>query len=334
MILLLGLSCGDGATEPPAPEPPRPTSVVVSPTAIALAALDETAQLTAQVLDQRGQVIVGVPIIWQSSDPSVATVDATGLVRALANGTATITATAGAISGTAAATVAQQANAVTVAPSDTQLVQGDTLRFTAEATDANGHAMDNAEFTWSSSDTTIARVDRSGLVLAVAQGTATITAATDGVEGRSEVSVTVPSSQDRAALEALYEATGGPNWTSSDNWLSDRALKDWHGVRVDPGGRVIALALAYNNLTGSLPAEIGDLSALVEARLSANSLTGTLPGELGKLSDLRHLDLNDNNLADPLPAGLFGLSRLKDLLLGGNDLSGPIPPELGTHRPV
>lgn len=269
----------------------------------------------------------GVAVTWGSSDALVATVDASGLVTAAGNGTATITATAGSASGSATVTVAQEVETVAVSPPDIELGPGDTLRLTAQAADANGHQIADAVFTWSSSDTTVAQVDDAGLVRAIAQGAATIIAAVGGAQGQSEVAVV--SSADRAALIALHEAAGGPNWTRSDNWLSDRPLQDWYGVRVGAGGRVVALDLVYNNLTGSLPAEIGDLSALKVLSLSANALTGPLPGEVGQLSSLLDLDLNDNNLTSPLPSELFGLSGLKHLLLGGNSLSGPIPAALG-----
>ena len=84
---LWALSCGDGATEPP-PDPPRPTTVTVSPATAELTALDATVQLRAEVLDQYGQVMAGAAVGWSSSDASVATVDASGLVTAAGNGAA------------------------------------------------------------------------------------------------------------------------------------------------------------------------------------------------------------------------------------------------------
>ena len=62
---------------------------------------------------------------------------------------------------------------------------------------------------------------------------------------------------DRAALIALYEATGGPNWKNSENWLSDAPLSDWHGVTTDRNGRVMELKLWGNNLRGPFPVELG-----------------------------------------------------------------------------
>ena len=43
--------------------------------------------------------------------------------------------------------------------------------------------------------------------------------------------------QDRAALVALYDATGGANWANNTNWLSTEALSEWHGVQTDGNGR-------------------------------------------------------------------------------------------------
>ena len=111
-IAMLVLSCGDGAVEPPAPPPaPVATTVTVNPASATLTALEATARFTAEVRDQNGQVMVGISVAWASGDASVATVDATGLVTAAANGAATITATAGSVSGTATVTVAQMVHA-------------------------------------------------------------------------------------------------------------------------------------------------------------------------------------------------------------------------------
>ena len=142
-IVMLVLSCGDGAVEPTAPPAPVATAVTVNPGSAALSALGETARFTAEVRDQNGQVMAGAAVAWASSDASVATVDASGVVTAAANGSAAITATAGSVAGTAAVTVAQVVTAVAVSPAaDTLVAFGDTVRLVAEATDANGHAVE------------------------------------------------------------------------------------------------------------------------------------------------------------------------------------------------
>jgi hypothetical protein len=97
--------CGDGATRPPS-ETFHVASVTVTPEAVSLTAPEATVQLNARVLDGGGRAMPGVTVIWTSVRPEVATVGASGLVAATGNGTTTITATVGAVAGTATVTVA------------------------------------------------------------------------------------------------------------------------------------------------------------------------------------------------------------------------------------
>ena len=97
---------------------------------------------------------------------------------------------------------------------------------------------------------------------------------------------------DRAVLVALYNATEGGSWTTRTNWLSGRPLDEWHGVTTDSGGRVTALNLSSNSLTGALPAALGDLTNLeIAVALGSNPLTGPIPAALGDLTNLRELHL-------------------------------------------
>ena len=154
------------------------SAISVSPAADTLLAFGDTVRLTAEATDANGHAVAASEFSWASSDTLVVRVDASGQVTAAANGSATITATAGSASGTAAVTVAQVVSAISVSPAaDTLLAFGDTVRLTAEATDANGHAVAASEFSWASSDTLVARVDASGLVESVGDGEAVVTAA-------------------------------------------------------------------------------------------------------------------------------------------------------------
>ena len=131
---------------------------------------------------------------------------------------------------------------------------------------------------------------------------------------------------DRAALVALYEATGGSNWARNDKWLTRAPLNAWHGVGTDASGRVRLLDLYDNGLTGEIPPELGNLASLEYLLLGNNGLTGEIPPELGNLPNLSSLTLNDNRLTGEIPAKLGALANLRILLLGGNDLTGVIPP--------
>ena len=135
---------------------------------------------------------------------------------------------------------------------------------------------------------------------------------------------------DRAALLTLYAATDGPNWTDNTNWGSDAPLSDWHGVSVNAEGRVTGLRLERNNLTGTLPGDLGDLAALEDLGLSSNQLHGPVfPPRWADLISLRTLDLGHNQFSGPIPPELGNLANLRVLVLYGNQLRGPIPPELG-----
>ena len=66
----------------------------------------------------------------------------------------------------------------------------------------------------------------------------------------------------------------------------------------------------YNQLTGSIPAELGNLVNLEMLRVDSNQLTGSIPPELGNLSKLRFLATYSNPLSGPIPAALGNLTAL------------------------
>ncbi len=134
---------------------------------------------------------------------------------------------------------------------------------------------------------------------------------------------------DRDALVALYDATGGPDWTESQNWLTEAALGEWHGVETDSEGRVTALRLQNNGLAGRIPAELAHLSALRELSIWNNNLSGPIPPELGNLRNLTNLTLWNSGLSGTIPPELGNLAELRNLVLAGNGLTGSIPAELG-----
>ena len=145
----------------------------------------------------------------------------------------------------------------------------------------------------------------------------------------ADVAAQGSAATDRAALEALYDATGGPGWTDSTNWNTSAPTGEWFGVSTDAAGRVTRLSLRGNDLTGPIPAELGNLVSLRSLDLTDNDLTGPIPSELGRLVNLEWLSLWGNALTGPVPAWLGNLTGLRSLDLGRNDLTGPIPSELG-----
>ena len=151
----------------------------------------------------------------------------------------------------------------------------------------------------------------------------------DGNAGEDSINVTINVTADRAALVALYNATGGADWTNNTNWLSNEALSEWYGVETDEDGRVRELNLNKNGLSGEIPVELGRLTNLLELYLSENELSGTIPVELGNLTNLQFLSLSSNELSGEIPVELGRLTNLLELWLHTNELSGEIPAELG-----
>ena len=150
---------------------------------------------------------------------------------------------------------------------------------------------------------------------------------------------------ERAALIALYNSTGGDSWTNNSGWKEGTLEADgfgpigseehWFGVSIssggtiNPEGNVGAVDLSGNNLSGTIPAELGSLLNLLGIDLSYNQLTGSIPPELVNPAGLRVFCLRGNMLSGEIPPGLGNLSQLEYLTLNSNQLTGNIPPELG-----
>ncbi len=131
--------------------------------------------------------------------------------------------------------------------------------------------------------------------------------------------------KERAALTALYNSLNGTQWTRKDNWLTDRPLNEWYGIGVDAQGHVIVINLPDNNLSGNIPAEIGDFTKLRFLQLCYDDIGGRIPSEIGNLKALEQLYLFCNQLSGPIPGEIATLTNLSGLDLTMNNLSGTIP---------
>ena len=134
---------------------------------------------------------------------------------------------------------------------------------------------------------------------------------------------------DCEALLALKDDLAG---AVTLNWGLGTPITSWDGVTV--GGtprRVTELDLESRNLTGVVPAGLGDLTGLERLALTHNLLTGPIPARLAELVELNRLNLSYNLLSGPIPPEIGRLSNLRFLwILGNGSLTGPIPPELGS----
>jgi uncharacterized protein YjdB len=212
-------------------------TVLVSPPTASLM-VGNTVQLSAVMEDSAGNPLVGRAVTWTSNSSGVASVSASGLVQGVTAGSATISATSGGKTGTAAITVqGVPVASVTVSPASTGLFVGQTVQLTATPRDSAGNPLSGRSVAWSSGNTTVATVSGSGLVTARAAGSTTITATSGGQSGTASLTVTVvpvasvtvsPASASLAAGSTLQlsatarDSAGNPlsgrtmTWTTSD----------------------------------------------------------------------------------------------------------------------
>lgn len=303
-----------------------PVEIEVDPSAGLFTALGDTLRIVAVARDGNGHETGLTDFGWSSEDAEVATVDETGLVKAVGNGFTEVKVEVDGLAESVPMGVAQAVTAVSVLPDADTVTMGDTTRLEAEATDANGYAVEGAVVEWSARDVSVAKVDGTGLVTGIGEGATAVAAVSEGVEGSAGITVVHP---DRAVLETLFRALGGTGWTYNRGWMTDAPLRSWYGVGVDTLGSVRALYLSGNGLVGELPPEIGDLPSLEVLFLQGNRLSGPIPPEVGRLEKLRRLFLSSNQLTGRIPPELGDLASLEELYLSVNRFWGALPPELG-----
>ncbi len=151
--------------------------VVVDSPALAFTRLGARTRLGAIALDANNAAVPNVPFTWSSAKPTVAAVNDTGLVTAVDEGATTITATADGVADTSDVTVTQMAAAVRVGPElDTLRTVGRSIQFLALAFDSSSNVLLTARPHWTSTDSTVARVDSTGRATATGAGTSRIVA--------------------------------------------------------------------------------------------------------------------------------------------------------------
>ena len=169
------------------------SSVVVSPGSASLVA-GATQQLAAKLQDNSGSPITGQSVTWSTSDASIVQVSSSGLTTAAHAGRATVTASAGGKSGSAAFSVAAgPVNSVSITPASGSLQQGKTLQLAATYQDVAGNVVTAQSVAWTSSASSIAAVSSSGLVTGVAVGNANVTVTADGESKSAAITVTAAS---------------------------------------------------------------------------------------------------------------------------------------------
>ena len=285
-ILFTVLGCSGGPrgntfTEPPPPPaPPVLTSLGVSfPTATVL--VGQSASATAFGVDQFGASIATGTVSWSTASAAVATVDANGLVTGVALGqTQVIAAVVGKQAQAVVTVTPVPVASVTVSPPTATLVVGAVQQLAATTLDAGGNTLTGRVVTWGSSDQTRATVSPTGLVTAVAAGAATITAASEGRSGTSQITVTSNCNSGTAlqlavgGIHALTAAEKASLCLGGGASASEYALIPFNSTNV--AASTIPLQITGTNTAAIQP---GSLASLQTGRPNLLGLKTKSPGK-------------------------------------------------------
>jgi hypothetical protein len=214
--------------------------LTVSP-AVANVFVNDSLRFNATLIDRNGAVI-STPMSWSVDNPAVASVDAAGMVRGVASGSATIRASARGQTGNASlVVVVDNGQTLSLTPNGANLYINSSQQFTATLKDRNGNTLPSAA-QWESNNTAVATVDANGLVRTVAIGSATIQAKVSNLVAAATVTVSPQpasvvlvgagdiascTSSDDETTAKLLDAIDGTVFTAGDNAYENGSAADY-----------------------------------------------------------------------------------------------------------
>jgi trimeric autotransporter adhesin len=263
------------------PVPVASVAVVLAP---AIATVGETVSATATLRSASNQVLTGRVVSWSTSNPSVATVSASGVITTLVPGTTTVQATSEGQSGSAVLTVtAVPVATVTVALGQPTLTAGATTSASATLRGATGQLLSGRTINWASSNTAVATINATGAITAIAPGTVTISATSEGRTGSAVLTVTPPPvalvnvslgaqslqvGQTTTASAVARDAAGNVLTGRPVNWSSTTPSV----ASVNGAGVVTALAPGTTVISASIDGRVGT-AALQVSTIGVASVT-------------------------------------------------------------
>jgi uncharacterized protein YjdB len=292
--------------------------VEVTPASLTLPAVAATRQLSATARDASGTAVAGATFSWSATRPAVVSVDDAGLATAVTEGTGLVIAETGGVADTAEIGVAVVTTIAVEPPTTTLASLGATQQYTAVARRANGDAVDGVEFTWTSSDESVATVNpATGLATAVAQGDATITARAGALSDDAALTVAqavarIDVTPDNATLTAAgatqaftavaRDANGNPVAGATFAWSSANAA----AAGVDPAtGVATAIATGQSAITASM----GGVSGSAVLTVALGGLIVSVTPDAATLTALgaaRQLDASASDAGGtPIPDAVF-----------------------------
>lgn len=214
--------------------------------------INESLQLSAELLDESNNLVENVSVSWRSSDNSIILIDEEGFAEAKKQGQVWIFAMAeGFKKDSTILSVVEDANklaSITISPSATQFEVGQTIQFSAAGKTVDGTNIQVTSFQWSSSDPSTVSIDNSGLATAEKPGNVQIYASAEGIQSNS-VAISVGGQTKTGTFMprpgSSYRVSGSAELLSQGNSLvlnfgSDFTTSNGPDLRVylSPGERI------------------------------------------------------------------------------------------------
>lgn len=300
-------SCGHAPDAPPPPPARVLTSVSVT-LPVGSIPVGQTTTASSQGFDQNGGSIDVGPVVWSTGSAAIATVNANGSVMGVAPGQTQIIATAaGGKTGQATLVVTPiPVASVGITPAAPTIVVGAVEQLTATTLDANGGLLTGRAVTWETSDPTRVTVGPTGLAAAVAAGTATVTATSEGQTGFTIVtviprpvasvtvappSVSLPIGGTQQLTATTSDATGSALSGRLVTWTTSDATK----ATVSASGLVTGVAVGSASIIATSEGKSGSSTVTVTA--SAATVTLATPGQ--SISFLNSPNFNESLALQP-----------------------------------
>jgi photosystem II stability/assembly factor-like uncharacterized protein len=201
-------------------------------------------------------------LVWNSSDPTVASIDTNGLATGLSAGTTTISATCSNIAGGAIYTVMTVVvpTNIIITPANPVIAAGSNVSFTATGYFTNGFEVNLTVangLVWNSSDPTVASIDSNGLATGLSDGTTTISAIMGNVTGVMALTVVTPPVISTNPVSSTVSPGGGVTLriTASSGDLSYQWAFD--------GTNIVGATNATLVITNVSPANVGSYTVTV-----------------------------------------------------------------------
>ena len=158
----------------------------------------------------------------------------------------------------------------------------------------------------------------------------------------------------RYSLATLYFASPVGQWMTANGWLNEDECT-WFGIACRNGKVVTEIDIPGNNLTGTISAEIAQLSSLVRFVINGNQVEGEIPASMATMSSLQVVglrlnlmdqglssfdfsmltelevfDVGENNFVGSIPSSMYSLTKLSYLAVDANRLSGTLSTKIGS----